>query len=159
MSFERIIFVVQQADYWNGIVSGRQPDFVNGLSFVKSGIYFRVTDLKIMEAMPTKSHAYTMLFENWQRQGLNKEQVLQEIQESHFSDDEKSHILSLYKKRLLEVRTNNGFILLGIGAFIGFISCISTVYGILPELRNEILYGLTSVAIVLILWGGYYVFE
>ena len=52
-----------------------------------------------------------------------------------------------------------GFICLGTGAFLGFISCVLTLTNPIPELFNIILYGLTSVAILIICAGLYLVFE
>ncbi|KYP16304.1 hypothetical protein [Flavihumibacter sp. CACIAM 22H1] len=52
-----------------------------------------------------------------------------------------------------------GFLLMGIGAFIGFISCVLSLLNPIPELYNLILYGLTSVAIVVALIGLYLVLE
>lgn len=52
-----------------------------------------------------------------------------------------------------------GFICLGTGAFLGFISCVLTLTNPIPELFNIILYGLTSVAILIICAGLYFVFE
>jgi uncharacterized membrane protein YjfL (UPF0719 family) len=56
-------------------------------------------------------------------------------------------------------RQNFGFVLIAIGAFLGFISCVLTMMEIFPELNNFFLYGLTSIAIVVVLVGFYYVFE
>lgn len=52
-----------------------------------------------------------------------------------------------------------GFICLGVGAFLGFISCVLSLTNPIPELFNIILYGLTSVAIAVICAGLYFVFE
>lgn len=52
-----------------------------------------------------------------------------------------------------------GFIWMGIGAFLGFISCVLSLTNPFPELYYWILYGLTSFAVVLIFVGLYFVFE
>ncbi len=56
-------------------------------------------------------------------------------------------------------KQNIGFLLLGIGAFVGFLSCVLTMLDFAPELRGFMLYGLTSLALVLIFIGLYFVFE
>ena len=56
-------------------------------------------------------------------------------------------------------RQFNGFVLMGLGAFLGFTSCLLTVLNPFPEFYNIILYGLTTLAIAIILWGLYFVFE
>jgi len=53
----------------------------------------------------------------------------------------------------------NGFLFAGLGAVIGFISCLLSIINPVPELYNVILFGLTSVAILLICLGLYFLFE
>lgn len=64
--------------------------------------------------------------------------------------------INFEKKRKRQL---NGFILMGLGAFLGFVSCLLTVTNPIPELYNVILYGLTTFAIIIIMWGLYFVFE
>jgi hypothetical protein len=56
-------------------------------------------------------------------------------------------------------RQTNGFICMGVGAFLGFISCMLTVINPVPALYYYILYGLTSISITIIFIGLYLVFE
>jgi hypothetical protein len=56
-------------------------------------------------------------------------------------------------------RQFTGFVLMAIGAFLGFISCILTVLNPFPEFYSIILYGLKTLAITIIFWGLYFVFE
>lgn len=56
-------------------------------------------------------------------------------------------------------RAVTGFIFLFVGAFLGFISCLLTIINPVPELYYWILYGLTSVAVLIICTGLYFVFE
>lgn len=53
----------------------------------------------------------------------------------------------------------NGFFCMGLGAFLGFISCVLSLTNPIPELYNVILYGLTSIAILIIVVGMYFLFE
>lgn len=64
-----------------------------------------------------------------------------------------------YKKCCHGKRLTKGFISMGIGAFLGFISCVLSLTNPVPELYYWVLYGLTSVAIVVIFVGLYFVFE
>jgi hypothetical protein len=52
-----------------------------------------------------------------------------------------------------------GFVCMGVGAFLGFLSCVLTLINPIPALYSIILYGLTSLAILVILIGLYFVFE
>jgi hypothetical protein len=77
--------------------------------------------------------------------GCNKETI-----EAHLKE---------YKRLKYAKRQFRGFICLGAGAFLGFISCVLTMVNPVPELYNWILYGLTSIAMCLLFVGLYYVFE
>ena len=55
-------------------------------------------------------------------------------------------------------RQFTGFIVLALGATLSFISCILSVLNPVPELYYWFLYGLTSVALILIFLGLYLIF-
>lgn len=52
-----------------------------------------------------------------------------------------------------------GFVLMGVGAFLGFVSCLLSLLNHVPELYYWILYRLTSIAISMICAGMYFVVE
>lgn len=56
-------------------------------------------------------------------------------------------------------RQFTGFIILGAGATLGFISCLLSVLNPVPELYYWFLYGFTSIALVFIFLGLYFIFE
>lgn len=56
-------------------------------------------------------------------------------------------------------RQFSGFFFSALGALLGFISCLLTIINPFPELYNVILFGLTSVAILVICYGLYLIFE
>ena len=62
-------------------------------------------------------------------------------------------------KKTNPLRKQNGFICISIGAFIGFLSFVLAVINPIPELFNYFLYGLTILAICIILLGFYLLFE
>lgn len=64
-----------------------------------------------------------------------------------------------YRKCCLAKRQFIGFVYLAVGAVTGFISCVLTLINPVPSLYEVILYGMTSVAIILIMIGLYYLFE
>ncbi len=67
---------------------------------------------------------------------------------------------SLDEQRLKRAKQQNlGFILAGIGAFLGFISCVLTLWNPIPSIYDLVLYGLTSIAILVIFAGLYLIFE
>ncbi|HRI40258.1 MAG: hypothetical protein KBA16_09495 [Bacteroidia bacterium] len=67
---------------------------------------------------------------------------------------------SLDEQRLKRAKQQNlGFILAGIGAVLGFISCVLTLWNPIPSIYDLVLYGLTSIAILVIFAGLYLIFE
>lgn len=94
------------------------------------------------------------LKENWTIELLTEKLML----EGH---DEVSVDLLLreFKKLKNSKRQNRGFFLLAIGAFLGLLSCLLTIFNPFPELFGLILYGFTSLAIIIAFVGLYYIFE
>lgn len=70
----------------------------------------------------------------------------------------KAH-LQAFRKSKMAKRQFAGFLWTAIGAFLGFISCVLTLINPVPELYNIILFGLTSIAILVIFYGLYLIFE
>jgi hypothetical protein len=68
-------------------------------------------------------------------------------------------LLREFKKMRNAKRQQIGFVYLGVGAFIGFMSCLLTILNPFPDYFNLILYGLTSVAVTIAFVGLYYIFE
>jgi len=56
-------------------------------------------------------------------------------------------------------KLSSGFIYLATGAVLGFVSTVLTVFNPVPGLINYILYGLTSIAVLIIFRGLYLIFE
>jgi hypothetical protein len=56
-------------------------------------------------------------------------------------------------------RRSTGFILMAAGAFMGFLSCVLTITHALPHMFDFIFYGLTTLAVCIVVLGLYYVFE
>ena len=64
-----------------------------------------------------------------------------------------------YRKFKIARKQFVGFFCMGFGAFLGFLSCVLSLVNAVPELYNLILFGLTSVAILIIVIGMYFLFE
>lgn len=97
--------------------------------------------------------------EQWITLKLDSDAVRQELHAlGHDTDTIESHIKE-FRKAKYGKRQSMGFILMIIGAFLGFVSCVLSILNPVPELYYWILYGLTSVAIAIICWGMYFVFE
>ena len=109
--------------------------------------------------MDNTATAYPEQFAAWKFQGFTDEQISELLQEKGLPEIAITEILSLYKKKLREERSQKGFTLMVLGALLGFISCLLTLLGVLPEYREFIMVGLTTLAICIAVWGCYYVFE
>jgi hypothetical protein len=101
----------------------------------------------------------TALIRSWIEAKLSVEDVEAQLHESGFSKETITIYLRQYKKERYAGRRFKGFVCMGIGAFLGFVSCVLTLTNPIPELFNIILFGLTSIAILVICLGLYFVFE
>lgn len=95
----------------------------------------------------------------WIEDKLEMVAVEAQLKGMGFSDETIAAYLAAYKKERYAGRRRNGFICAGLGAVLGFASCLLSIINPVPELYNLILFGLTSVAILLICLGLYFLFE
>jgi len=101
----------------------------------------------------------TALIRSWVDAKLEPGNVEAQLKMMGFTDEKVADYLKEYKKERYAGRRMNGFLFAGLGAVIGFISCLLSIINPVPELYNLILFGLTSVAILLICLGLYFLFE
>lgn len=99
------------------------------------------------------------VIEQWLSQKLTVDQIQQQLSSMGHDESNIKHYLDAFKKLRYEKRRWNGFICMGLGALIGFISCVLSLINPIPELYYITLYGLTSVAIIVVFLGLYFVFE
>ena len=99
------------------------------------------------------------VIEQWLLTKASNSSIEQQLQESGMPVELADEYRRAYQKRLVARRQVKGFKAMAIGAFLGFASCVLTLINPIPALYDVILYGLTSVAIVIIFWGMYLVFE
>jgi len=109
--------------------------------------------------MPATTTVNPSAIQQWIALNLDIEAIREELR-SHGHDDHtiETHVTE-FKKAKYGKRQATGFILMGVGAFLGFISCLLSVLNPVPDLYYWILYGLTSIAIAIICVGMYFVFE
>ena len=70
-----------------------------------------------------------------------------------------SEYLSEIKRMRNTKRRSIGFVCMVAGAFLGFLSCVLSITHALPGMFNLTFYGLTSLAVCVVVLGLYYVFE
>ena len=109
--------------------------------------------------METQEQAIVQLFIHWDIQRSSEEQVLLDLQNKGFNDSQIIEICSQYKKKKQDIKQKKGFILMAIGAVLGFLSCLFTMLDFFPEWRGVTLYGLTTIGVGVAFLGAYFVFE
>lgn len=91
---------------------------------------------------------------------LNAEGIQAFLKEKGISGDE---MVAAYQEAVKKIRyakrRNIGFTCIVAGAFLGFLSCVLTIFHVLPHMFDFIFYGLTSVAVCMVVLGLYYIFE
>lgn len=97
--------------------------------------------------------------EQWMAEKLNVEKLRAHLTASGCDEETINTTLQAFKKALYAKQQFKGFIFLGIGAFTGFLSCVTSLINPVPELFYWFLYGLTSVALLLIFLGLYFLFS
>ncbi len=85
--------------------------------------------------------------------------VEQELMKRGITTGQMSGYLEAIKKIRCAKRRSTGFICMAAGALLGFISCVLTISHALPHMYDFIMYGLTTIAVSIVVLGLYYVFE
>jgi hypothetical protein len=99
------------------------------------------------------------LIRQWHTNQMDIQAVEAELLSKGFDAEAISAYLNAYKKFKVAKKQFVGFFCMSLGAFLGFVSCILSLTNPIPELYNLILFGLTSVAISIIVVGMYFLFE
>ena len=109
--------------------------------------------------MPATTTVNPSAIQHWIALNLDIDAIREELRKhGHDEHTIETHV-NEFKKTKYGKRQTTGFVLMGLGAFLGFISCLLSVLNPVPELYYWILYGLTSIAITIICVGMYFVFE
>lgn len=95
----------------------------------------------------------------WVINNLDIEGIKAKLASLGYDEQSITENIKEFKRIKYARRQTWGFIYLGTGAFLGFISCVLTLVNPVPELYNWILFGLTSISISIICLGLYKLFE
>lgn len=95
----------------------------------------------------------------WINHKYDQSKIESELASLDFTQDLIAEYLKAYEKAKTEVRQFNGFIWMIAGAFLGFVSCVLSLWNPIPELFYPILFGPTPLSIVIVCYGLYLVFE
>lgn len=99
------------------------------------------------------------LMQEWLQNNLSVKEVKAVLKQFNLDEVLYEQTVREFRKKRNEKRQINGFILLAIGAFLGFLSCVCSITKAFPALYDLILYGVTLTAILIIFYGLYLVFE
>ena len=97
--------------------------------------------------------------DQWYHARLKPDVIEVQLREKGLDGETILNYLAAYKKKCCSRRQVTGFIYMAAGAFLGFLSCVLTLVNPVPALYEVFLYGLTSLAILVIFAGLYFVFE
>ncbi|ULQ57875.1 hypothetical protein KJS94_06645 [Flavihumibacter rivuli] len=95
----------------------------------------------------------------WMEQKLDIDTIRESLASSGLDESAIEEHIKAFKKARNSRRQFIGFILLSVGGFLGFISTVFSLVNPIPEIFNLVLYGLTSIALIIICAGLYYIFE
>ncbi len=87
------------------------------------------------------------------------EKIVGELNSLGYDSESIEVHLKEIKKIKFARRQSTAFIILLIGASIGFLSCLLSLTNPVPELYNWFLYGLTSLSVLVVFVGLYYLLE
>lgn len=99
------------------------------------------------------------LLTKWLQEKQKPEYIEAILKEKGIDQDSIEVTLKDYQRMINAKRQFTAFICMGTGAFIGFISCLLAILNPMPELHNFFLYGLTTVAVIIVFIGLYLLFE
>lgn len=95
----------------------------------------------------------------WQDANVDASQIKEQLSAKGLDEESIHQHIKAFMKAKCAKRQFTGCILLISGAFLGFLSCVLTLMNASPGMYHLILYGLTSLAILIIFAGLYYIFE
>lgn len=95
----------------------------------------------------------------WHKSGISTEEVAQRLQSMIEKPTDLDSYLNKYKNLKNNNRETIGFILMGVGGFLGFISCVFSIVIEEPFWNAFFLYGGTSLAVLIVMIGLYFLFE
>ena len=112
-----------------------------------------------MAEMPIEVATDRELLHEWIREGCTPDQVRERLSAAGHGEESIVSHLDAFSRLRNSGRRWKGFLCMSAGALTGFISCVLSLVNPIPELYWMYLYGLTSVAILLVMGGLYLVFE
>jgi hypothetical protein len=99
------------------------------------------------------------LLSQWVAEKLHPDAVSEQLKARGLDGEMLQAHLAEFRKMRNSRKQFGGFLCCGLGAFMGFIACVLSLVNPIPELYGVFLYGFTSIAIIVIFAGLYFLFE
>ena len=96
--------------------------------------------------------------QSWIDNRLTIESVEQFLISNGYETVQIQEYIQQFKKIKNSKKLITGIIIMGIGAFMGFLACVIAMINPFPDIQDFFLFGLTLVAIGLMIYGMYLVF-
>ncbi len=109
--------------------------------------------------MPYQVAINSFNVKEWVTLNLNPRDIESDLLQKGLDEDLIIEVLKEYKRQCNAKKQFKGFVLMAIGAFIGFLSCVLTLTEAFPQWYGFILYGLTFIGVTIAFIGLYFVFE
>jgi hypothetical protein len=93
------------------------------------------------------------------KKGMSEQEVIGELSAHGVEEHHIRDAFRALKKQMHAVQQRNGFMLAGIGSFVCFVSCVFTMLDVFPAMTGFLLYGLTTIGVLIILAGLIMIFE
>ena len=105
------------------------------------------------------SSIHPSIIKDWVTNNLSLESLEVELKQKGVNADDITRYIKEFKKQRNAKKQFKGFVLMSVGAFLGFLSCVLTILQVFPEWYSLVLYGITFVGVSIIFIGLYFVFE
>jgi len=95
----------------------------------------------------------------WMLANITPQEIEAQLLQKGFDQNSIQEHLQEFKRQRNAQRQFKGFVLMAIGSFLGFMSCVLTLTEAFPQYYGIILYGLTFIGVSIAFVGVYHVFE
>lgn len=109
--------------------------------------------------MPTTLNLDQAMLQQWLAEKLDTETIRQKLHVQGLDEESVTAYLREYRKKQHEKKRFVGFACCGAGAFLGFLACLLALLTDSAALGGFFLFGLTSIAVLVIFAGLYLIFE
>ncbi len=97
--------------------------------------------------------------QSWIDDRLSYDTVEKTLVLDGFETAEITEYLQQFKKLKNANKQITGFVFMAVGAFIGFLACVMAMINPMPDMQDFFLFGLTLIAVGMMMYGMYLVFD